>query len=66
MSVLSDTVFVSRTSILDVETGDTFSYTLGIDTSIRVFHELTESSVETSLTVIEQPYTVVDPTVTTT
>ena len=66
MSVFSDTVFVSRTSILDVATGDTFSCTLGIDTSIRVSHELAESSVETPLIVIEQPYTIVDPTVTTT
>lgn len=43
----------------------TFSCTLGTDTSIRVSHELTESSVETPLTVIEEPYTIVDPTVTT-
>jgi len=64
MSVFLDALLVSRTSILDISTRDTFSCTLGVDTSIRVSHELTESSVSSPLTVIQEPYTIVDPYVT--
>jgi hypothetical protein len=45
MSVFLNDSFVSKTDISDIATGDTFKCTLGMDTSIRVSHELTESSI---------------------
>ena len=45
MSVFLDNSYVSKTNISEIATGDTFNCTLGTDTSIRVSHELTESSV---------------------
>ena len=66
MNVFLDTLFVSRKSILDIATGDTFSCTIGTETSIRVSHELTESSVSSPPIVTEKPgsQTIVDPYVT--
>ena len=66
MSVFFEPLLVSKTSIPDTATGDRFSCTLGMDTSIRVSHELTESSVSSPQSVVEEPYTIVDPYVTTT
>jgi len=57
MSVFFDTLFVSKTSILDIATGDTFSCTLGMDTLIRVSHELTESSVTSPPSKFVEQYT---------
>ena len=45
MSVFLDNSYVSKANISEIATGDTFNCTLGTDTSIRVSHELTESSV---------------------
>ena len=45
MSIFLNNSYVSKTDISDVATGDTFNCTLGMDTSIRVSHEITESSV---------------------
>jgi len=45
MSIFLNNSYVSKTDISDIATGDTFSCTLGMDTPIRVSHEITESSV---------------------
>ena len=45
MSIFLNSSYVSKTNISEIATGDTFNCTLGMDTSIRVSHELTESSV---------------------
>ena len=45
MSVFLDDSFVSKTNIPDIATGDTFNCTLGMDVSIRISHELTQSAV---------------------
>ena len=45
MSVFLNNSYVTKTDISEIATGDTFSCTLGMDTSVRVSHELTESSV---------------------
>jgi len=55
--VFFDTLFVSKTSILDIATGDTFSCTLGMDALIRVSRELTESSVTSPPSTFVQQYT---------
>ena len=57
MSVFFDTLYVSKTSILDIATGDTFNCTLGMDTLIRVSHELTESSVTSPPSTFVKQYT---------
>jgi len=57
MSVFFDTMFVSKTSILDIATGDTFNCTLGMDASIRVSHELSESSVTSPSSTFAEQYT---------
>jgi len=45
MSIFLNNSYVSKTNISEIATGDTFNCTLGIDTSIRVSHELTQSFV---------------------
>ncbi|KAF9651185.1 hypothetical protein BDM02DRAFT_3259188 [Thelephora ganbajun] len=45
MSIFLNNSYVSQTNIPDIATGDTFNCTLGMDTSIRVSYEITESSV---------------------
>ena len=57
MSVFLDNSYVSRTSIPDIATGDTFNCTLGMDTSIRVSHELTQSSVTSAPSSFVEQYT---------
>ena len=42
---LLNNLYVPKTNMSEVPTGDTFNCTLGMDASIRVSHELTESSV---------------------
>ena len=57
MSVFLDNSYVSRTLIPDIATGDTFNCTLGMDTSIRVSHELTRSSVTSVPSSFVEQYT---------
>ena len=57
MSVFLDNSYVSKTDILDVATGDTFDCTLGMDTSIRISHELTQSSVTSAPSSFVERYT---------
>ena len=57
MSVFLNGSFVSQTNISDIATGDTFSCTLGMDTSIRVSHELTQSSVTSPPSSFVERYT---------
>ena len=45
MNVFLDDSHVSKADISEIATGDTFNCTLGMDTSIRISHELTQSSV---------------------
>ena len=49
--------YVSKTNVSEVVAGDTFNCTLGMDTSIRVSHELTESSVTSPLSSFVEQYT---------
>jgi uncharacterized protein (TIGR02231 family) len=44
MSVFLDDSYVSKTDISEIPSGDTFSCTLGMDMSIRVSHELVQTS----------------------
>ena len=57
MSIFLDDSYVSKTNIPEVATGDTFNCTLGMDTSIRVSHELTQSSVTTPPSSFVEQYT---------
>ena len=57
MSVFLDDSFVSQTNVSDIATGDTFNCTLGMDTSIRVSHELTQSSVTSPPSSFTEQYT---------
>ena len=57
MSVFHNDSFVSKTDISDVATGDTFNCALGMDTSIRVSHELIESSVTSASSSFLEQYT---------
>jgi hypothetical protein len=57
MSVFLDNSYVSKTKISEVATGDTFNCTLGMDTSIRVAHELTQSSVTSPPSSFMEQYT---------
>ena len=57
MSVFLDNSYVSKTDILDVATGDTFDCTLGMDTSIRISYELTQSSVTSAPSSFVERYT---------
>jgi len=57
VSVFLDNSYVSKTNISEISTGDTFNCTLGMDTSIRVSHELTESSVTSIPSSFVEQYT---------
>jgi len=57
MSVFLNNSYVSKTNISEVATGDTFAYTLGMDTSIRVSHELAEQSVTSPPSSFVEQYT---------
>ena len=54
MSVFLDDSYVSKTDISEIATGDTFNCTLGMDASIRISHELTQSSVTSPSSFVEQ------------
>ena len=57
MSIFVDDSFVSETDISETATGDTFNCTLGMDTSIRVSHELIQSSVTSPPSSFTEQYT---------
>ena len=57
MSIFLNDSYVSNTYISDIVTGDTFNCTLGMDTSIRVSHELTQSSVTSPPSSFVEQYT---------
>ena len=57
MNVFLDDSYVSKTDISEIATGDTFNCTLGMDTSIRVSHELTQSSVTSAPSSFVEQYT---------
>ncbi|KAF9783017.1 hypothetical protein BJ322DRAFT_1009242 [Thelephora terrestris] len=57
MSVFLDNSYVSKTEIPEIATGDTFNCTLGMDTSIRVLHGLTESTVTSPPSSFVEQYT---------
>jgi len=57
MSIFLNNSYVSKTDISETSTGDTFNCTLGMDTSIRVSHELTESSVTSAAGSFMEQYT---------
>jgi len=57
MSVFLNNSYVSKTDISEIATGDTFNCTLGMDISIRVSHELTESSVTSPPSSFVEQYT---------
>ena len=56
MNVFLDDSYVSKTDISEIATGDTFNCTLGMDTSIRISHELTQSSVTSLLSSFVEQY----------
>ena len=56
MNVFLDDSYVSKTDISEIATGDTFNCTLGMDTSIRISHELTQSSVTSILSSFVEQY----------
>jgi len=57
MNIFLNNTYVSKTDVSDIATGDTFNCTLGMDTSIRVSHELTESSVTSLPSSFVEQYT---------
>jgi len=57
MSIFLNNSYVSKANISEIATGDTFNCTLGMDTSIRVSHELTESSVTSPPSSFVEQYT---------
>jgi len=57
MSIFLDNTYVSKTGISEIATGDSFDCTLGMDTSIRVSHELTESPVTSLPSSFMEQYT---------
>ena len=57
MSIFINNTYVSKTDISDIATGDSFDCTLGMDTSIRVSHELTESSMASLPSSFVEQYT---------
>ena len=57
MSIFLDNSYVSKTNISEIATGDTFNCTLGMDTSIRISHELTQSSVTSVPSSFVEQYT---------
>jgi len=57
MSIFLNNSYVSKANISNVATGDTFNCTLGMDTSVRVSHEMTESSVTSLPSSFVEQYT---------
>ena len=57
MSIFLNNSYVSKTDISEIATGDTFNCTLGMDTSIRVSHEIKESSVTPPPSTFVEQYT---------
>ena len=61
-----DGSYVSKTDISDINTGDTFQCTLGIDTSVRVVHTLISSSTTSTASSFVEQYKTTTYTSTTT
>lgn len=59
MSTFLNNSYISKTTVSDIATGDTFYCTLGVDTSIRISHETTESSVTSPPSSFMEQYTTV-------
>ena len=57
MSIFLNNSYISETNISETATGDMFNCTLGMDTSIRVSHELTQSSVTSPPSSFMEQYT---------
>lgn len=56
VSVFMDQAYVSKTMISDIDKGDTFRCTLGIDTSTRVSHNLTSALEATRALALGEKY----------
>ena len=59
MSTFLNNSYISKTDVSGVATGDTFYCTLGMDTSIRISHEITETSVTSPPSSFMEQYTTV-------
>ena len=66
VNVFLDGSYVSKTNIPDINTGDTFQCTLGIDTSARVVHTLVSSSTTSAASSFVEQYKTTTYTSTTT
>ncbi|KAF9649660.1 hypothetical protein BDM02DRAFT_3166452 [Thelephora ganbajun] len=66
VNVFLDGSYVSKTDISDINTGDTFQCTLGIDTSTRVVHTLVSSSTTSAASSFVEQYKTTTYTSTTT
>jgi len=66
VNVFLDGSYVSKTNIADINTGDTFQCTLGIDTSAKVVHSLVSSSTTTTASSFVEQYKTTTYTSTTT
>jgi len=66
VNVFMNDRFVSKTSIPDINTGDMFRCSLGIDTSLRVLYSLTSASVTSKATAYVEQYKTTTYTSTTT
>jgi len=66
VNVFLDGSYVSKTDISDINTGDTFQCTLGIDTSVRVVHALVSSSTTSTASSFVEQYKTTTYTSTTT
>lgn len=66
VNVFLDGSYVSKTNISDINTGDTFQCTLGIDTSAKVAHTLVSSSTTSTASSFVEQYKTTTYTSTTT
>jgi hypothetical protein len=66
VNVFLDGSYVSKTDISDINTGDTFQCTLGIDTSAKVVHTLVSSSITSAASSFVEQYKTTTYTSTTT
>lgn len=66
VNVFLDGSYVSRTGISDVNTGDSFQCTLGIDTSAKIVHTLVSSSTTSTASSFVEQYKTTSYTSTTT
>jgi len=66
VNVFLDGSYVSKTDISDINTGDTFQCTLGIDTSAKVVHTLVSSSTTSAASSFVEQYKTTTYTSTTT